>query len=350
MKKEELVKTTKELIAIESCTSDKDKIVQALEYVKTFFSKTNFIIKEFEFKGVKSLLVTLKSENPALLLHGHIDVVPAPKELFKPIVKDGKIFGRGAIDMKSGLAVLMHVIRDLSTENKKVDVGLLITTDEEIGGYNSTGELSEILKPKFVLSAEPTNLLIGNNAKGVLQLELSVTGKSAHAAYPWEGENAILKMVDMIAKIKELFPKKGDYYTTINFSKINAGDVLNKVPDQCTACVDIRFVPEEDPKKIIKNIESLGLLVKVITTSNSSTCDKNNAFVKKLQKSLKKNKLKTDFIKKHGASDIRHFTKKGVPGVTFGPTGKGMHAPDESVEIESLDNLYKVIKDFCLTT
>lgn len=65
---------------------------------------------------------------------------------------------------------------------------------------------------------------------------------------------------------------------------------------------------------------------------------------------MKKNKLKTDFIKKHGASDIRHFTKKGVPGVTFGPTGKGMHAPDESVEIESLDNLYKVIKDFCLTT
>jgi len=347
MKKEELVNTLEELIAIPSCTSDKSEIKNALNYVKKFFANQTLLVKDFETKGVKSLLISLNSQNPKLLLHGHIDVVPAPKKMFKPIIKEKKLFGRGAIDMKSGLAVLMHIIRDLSLEKSKLDVGLLITSDEEIGGDNGAGVLCNTLKPKFILSAEPTNLLISNKAKGVIQLELSVSGKSAHAAYPWDGDNAILKMNKLIPKINELFPKKGDYYTTINFSKISAGDVINKVPDLCTTTVDIRHVPEENPKLIVEKIRSLGLAVKVIAMDNAAFCDENNKFVKKLKESLKKNKLNTKLLAKNGASDVRHFTKKGIPGVTFGAIGEELHSLNENVNIDSLETLYNVLRDFC---
>ncbi len=343
---DQIVNTAKDLISIKSVTSDKEEIAKAMDYVRAFFAEKGVIIKEFEREG--SLLVSLKSENPSLLLHGHIDVVPASPGMFVPVMEGNKLFGRGAIDMKASLASMMHIIRDLSYEDEKPDIGLLITSDEETGGAKGAAVLSKRLKPAFVISGEPTDMMIGNKAKGVLELELSVVGKSAHAAYPWKGDNAISKMNKLISKLMPMFPKKGDYCTTINLSKISGGDVINKVPDKCILCIDIRYVPKTDPHELMKKIRALGFEVRIIENANSAFCPEDNPFIKKLEKSLKKNAVAPSFIAKHGASDVHHFTDQGIPGIVFGPKGEGIHSEEEYVNINSLEKFYNTLWDVCL--
>lgn len=314
-----------------------------------------FNLKKFENKGIKSVIFYNTKTFPEkfkLLLNAHIDVVPGKASQFKAIRKEDKLFGRGAYDMKCAASVFIILFKNLS-KKIKYPLGLQIVTDEEKGGFSGTNfQIQKGLKSDFVLSGEPTDFNIGIQSKGALAIDLVALGKSAHASQPWEGSNAILELMKIIQKILNLFstPSNDKWTTTCNLSWIKTtNEQSNQVPDNAIVRLDIRFVPKDRKMllKKIKNILPKNIFMTVKHFEPEHNTDADNGFVKRLSSvtNLILGK-KPDLVKHHFTSDLRHFHKIGCKGVAFGPQGAGMHADNEYVVIEGLQQYYDILEKF----
>ena len=144
------------------------------------------------------------SEGPTVVLHGHLDVVPGHEDQFTPRIEGDRLIGRGAYDMKGGLAAMMFAVRDLASQDA-VKVHFVCVSDEE--SDEQEVRASDVVVEKgyvgdFAITGEPTDLRIGVQAKGVLGTRLVVSGRSAHGSTPWLGDNAVLKAVDVFRAIE----------------------------------------------------------------------------------------------------------------------------------------------------
>src|SRR5204862_7364547 len=180
-------------------------------------------------------------KGPTVVLHGHLDVVPAEPDQFEPRVDGDRLYGRGAYDMKGGLAAIMCATRDLASQNL-VKVHFVCCCDEESEEDANRGS-DYIAKEMgylgdFAITGEPTDMLIGVQAKGVLLLRIDVRGRSAHGSTPWLGDNAVLKALDVFRAIQSLpFARESSEMfdlASINLARVSAVDGRNKVTDQCT--------------------------------------------------------------------------------------------------------------------
>lgn len=345
------VKLTEDLIEYKTVTGNQGEIDEALERLKQEFN-TGLKIREFQKEGVKSLLIASSdTEEINVLLHGHIDVVDAEEELFRPKKKDGKLFGRGAADMKSGVACITKVMKDLEEQG----LGLLITSDEEKGGFNGTGYVieEEDLNLELVISSEPDDSgdfpSIVNKQKGVLQLRISVEGGSAHASKPEKGENAAEKLMRIYREeIRPLFESGEEFATTVNLGRLRAGDAVNRVPNYAQMDLDIRYSEQYPKNQVLEDIRSIEFLkVDVTAEAPMMKTDSDNEMVKSLKKSVKKVSGKEPNTRKEAfASDMRFFTEKGVPSVCFGPEGYNLHGKNEHIVLESLGFYCEILKNF----
>src|SRR5204862_5275755 len=138
---------------------------------------------------------------------GHLDVVPAPAEQFEPHVDGDRLYGRGAYDMKGGLAAMMCATRDLMAQDT-VRVHFVCVCDEESEEDQNRGSdfvVREMgIHGDFALTGEPTDMQIGVQAKGVLLLRLEVQGRAAHGSTPWLGDNAVLKAMAVFRAIESM--------------------------------------------------------------------------------------------------------------------------------------------------
>ena len=129
---------------------------------------------------------------------------------------------------------------------------------EEIEDRSTDAVVSRGLGGDFAITGEPTNLHIGVEAKGVLAMLIEVHGRAAHSSTPWLGDNAVLKAVDVFRAIESLpFSRESSEVfdrPSINLGRIEGGDAINKVPDECRMSVDIRFLPGQDPDEILDQI------------------------------------------------------------------------------------------------
>jgi len=357
-----ILSLTKSLISIPSTPNNKKALNKVLDLALR--EVKDFTIELFEKDGYPSALVYPQKTRPnnfKIILNAHLDVVSGREEQYKPYEKDGKLFGRGAIDMKGAAAVEILVFKEVA-KRVSYPLALQLVTDEEIGGFCGTKyQIEKGVRADFVIAGEPTDFGVNNKAKGIIWLKIKTKGKAAHGAYPWKGKNALWlakKILDKIEK-KYLVPKKEAWQTTFNLAKIETGNqTFNKVPDEATISFDIRYIPEEFSKKkfekgkeiLIKKLKKLvGNLgeIEIILFEPPQFTDEKNFYLLKLKeeakKVLKKN-IKT--IVKHGGSDIRHFNQVGCQGVTFGPIGGDLHGDNEWVDIKSLEDYYLVLFNF----
>src|SRR5918998_879384 len=217
-----------------------------------------------DFDGLPVILAAVgPAQGPTVVLHGHIDVVPAHRDQFTPRVEGDRLIGRGAYDMKGGLAAMMCALVDVARQDR-VRVVFMCVPDEESEDVErrSTDTLvAEGLRGHFAITGEPTDMHIGVQAKGVLALRIAVFGTAAHGSTPWLGDNAILKAHDVFRRIETLpFSRESsDLFDrpSINLARINGGDAFNKVPDRCEMDVDIRYLPNQDPGAILAQIRAL---------------------------------------------------------------------------------------------
>lgn len=341
----------KELIKIDS--SEKEGANRAVDFCEGYLLLKNLKYETKENNGYKMLLCEIGQGNKTLILNGHLDVVSGKSEQFVPKEADGKLYGRGAADMKAAAAAMMCTIVELKDKALPCKVELQLVTDEEIGGLNCSKYLADLNPHKdFVICGEPTQLGIGIQCKGVLQIDIIVNGKSAHGSRPWEGENAIIKAYEIFNNISKLpFTTESSEiydYPSINLSKIEGGLVYNKVPDCCKLSLDIRYLPEQNTEHIISQIKQVAgdnILVKGYGDPVKTKMD--NHYVRLLANSIKRHTYcETKIFGQHGSADSKFYSKYGIPAVEFGPCGDNWHGDDEYVDIDSVYKYKEILKDF----
>lgn len=211
-----------------------------------------------------------ETDDPALIYICHMDTVTVgegwTKEPFGAEIFDGKIYGRGACDMKSGLACALSAFSSIAAEaasgkKPKHSFVFIGTVDEEDFMRGSEDAIKEgwVTENSFVLDTEPTNGQIQVAHKGRTWFEVSVTGVTAHASTPWKGADAIAAVAEIISfirrKIQECPPHKDLGISTATFGLIEGGYRPYVVPDRARVWIDMRLVPPMDTDAAIKIVE-----------------------------------------------------------------------------------------------
>jgi succinyl-diaminopimelate desuccinylase len=341
----------KELILIDSST--KEGANQAVEFCKQWLIEHDLQPDLIENNGYKMLVCEIGSGDQTIVFNGHVDVVTGKKDQFIPVEKDGRIYARGAADMKAGVAAMMMAMNELKGRKLGVKIQLQIVSDEEIGGYNCSGYLVKNgYLGDFVICSEPTQLGIALQAKGVLRLEVEVSGKSAHGSRPWEGDNAILKAYKVYEKICDLpFTKENsEFYPSpsVNLAIISGGEVFNKVPDRCLMSLDIRYLPGQNPDVILEQIKNIsGCEVRVGLHGIPVATEKDDPFIQSLRPVVEKHiGGEAVLFGQHGAADTQYFSAYGIPAIEFGPSGGNWHGDEEFVELKSIETYKNILIDY----
>ncbi|WP_018923525.1 M20 family metallopeptidase [Salsuginibacillus kocurii] len=342
-----------ELIKIDSST--KEGANEAIAYCEEWLEEQGLTTKKLENNGYHMLVSELGKGEPTVILNGHVDVIEAEEKQFEPSTKEGKMYGRGSIDMKAGVASMMETMVELKDSDLDFTVMLQLVPDEETGGNNGTKYLTEQgYLGDFIICGEPTNFGIAIQSKGVLQLDFEMEGKPAHGSRPWEGQNAIKKAYDLydsILKLPFAQEKAPPMYDkpSINLAKIKGGTVYNKVPETCKMSIDIRYLPEQSPDDILAQIkERTEGTVHVHNVSDPVTTDADNPFVKILEEALlnKTDLEKANIYGQHGSNDGKYFGEYGGAAIEFGPVGVDWHGHNELVYVESVKEYQAVLVDF----
>lgn len=346
---------TERLIGYETSSSEGIKLCSG--FIKGWLDARDIDVRQFTSRGLPVLWAEVGPEDPAatVIFHGHVDVVPGRAEQFAPRVEGDRLIGRGAYDMKGGLACLLLALADLRDQDR-IRVRMAIVPDEESeeGEGQRGGDclLANGFGGDFAVTGEPTDLQVGVAAKGVLAMRLLVEGRAAHGATPWLGENAILRAIDTYRRIQALpFASRSSRLferPSINLGRILGGDALNKVPDICAIDVDVRYLPGQDPEEILAEVAELPDSRVVSTFQREpADVDPSSPFVETLCAAAAAN---TDGhsmpVGRDGASDAVSFLRAGIPAVEFGPTGGGHHGPDEWVSVTSLGEYRRALGDF----
>jgi succinyl-diaminopimelate desuccinylase len=292
---------------------------------------------------------------PTVLFHGHLDVVPGRPEQFAPRVEGDRLFGRGAYDMKGGLAAMMLAMHDLAGQDD-VRIRLLCVPDEEsedIERRTSDELVRRGFTADFAITGEPTDLHVGVQAKGVLSCRIAVHGRAAHSSTPWLGDNAVLKAIDVFRRIESMpFSRESSEMfdrPSINLGRIVGGDAVNKVPDECVMDVDIRYLPNQDPDTILEQIRTIDdMEIRRTFVFPPAYVSSSNPYVVSLCRvvSASSGGGESVSVGRDGASDAVSFLKAGIPAVEFGPEGAGHHGPEEFVSIPSLQRYRGLLVDF----
>ncbi len=347
------VTLTERLIAFD--TSSVQGLRRAAEFVGGWLESRDIAAKQIEARGLPVTMAEVgPPDAPTLVMHGHLDVVPGGREQFHPRIDGDRLFGRGAYDMKGALAVMMLVLH-AAREQEGVRLRLGVVSDEESEEEESRGSdalVDQGFVGDFAITGEPTNLQVGVQAKGVLALRLGISGRAAHGATPWLGDNAIVKAVEVFRALESLpFARQSSELfdrPSINLGRIVGGDALNRVPDQCVMDVDVRFLPEQNPEEILAQVEGLpGTRVLATFRRPPAVVEEQSPFVVGLcEATSPHHPERVMSVGRDGASDAVSFLQAGVPAVEFGPVGDGHHGPEEWVSLSSLRIYRQALEGF----
>jgi succinyl-diaminopimelate desuccinylase len=240
----------------------------------------------------------------------------------------------------------MAKLRAAGKDQRHLPFGILITGDEEVGGFDGAQQALKKIKARFCIALDggrPDQIVV--KEKGVLRLKLTSHGKAAHGARPWLGTNAIERMVNDYFRIKRHFTNDtpDHWHRTINWGIVRAGESVNQVPDFAEAWLDIRFTENDNMQALIDQIRAEidgEIEIKehwpLFVGGDSPFLD-----------ALKRVAHSAECVFEHGASDARFLSSHGVPGVVWGADGEmSQHSADEHVVIESVSRLHDMLADF----
>jgi len=344
----EIVDLTKALIRFNSTRYRPEQITECARFVEKWLADHNIACEGLVRNGVPSIRCLPEGRSTPLLLMSHIDVVDADESLFDPFEKGGRLYGRGAIDDKYAAALSMVLLKNtMLREGRNVPLGILITGDEEVGGFNGAQACLQDVECDFCIALDGGRVdKIVVKEKGVLQLEIVAHGKTAHGARPWMGDNAIEKLIHDCRLVKGFFPEQTDpqhWHRTANLSLINAGKSINQVPDRAEAVFDIRYTEKDDIDALINQIDAAVSGSVAVKMREPLFVGSESPYLERLLELAEG--TRTGIA--HGASDARFLSQFGLNGIVWGADGNdSQHSTKEHVEIESLGRLYTTLDRF----
>jgi acetylornithine deacetylase len=315
-----------------------------------------------------------------IVLDAHQDTVPIDGmtiEPFDPVVGDGRIQGRGACDVKGGMAAMLSAFARLARERPEgaSNVVMSCTCDEEQGqlGINDLTELwsdgkrrSKLLEaaPDVAIVAEPTELHVVVAHRGAARWMIRTTGRACHSSDPSRGENAIYKMARVLAGLEEYAGLLGERVTphplcgpaTLSVGVISGGVSVNTVPDECLIEIDRRCVPGEDGQAAIDAVgqylrETLDVDFEMLPPwciGPTLADDDNGPIADELLGHVAAVAGSREKIGVPYGTHASRFAGSGVPSVVFGPGSIAQaHTKDEWVSIEQLHQAEEVYYRLC---
>lgn len=299
------------------------------------------------------LVVGERTGKPLLLLVGHIDTVPHQGQP-PAFVADGRLHGLGASDMKSGVAVMIHLLEDPDVAAGPYDV-IGVFYDREEGPVEEN-QLRTILTAvpwladaEFGVVLEPTNLDLEEGCNGAMNITLRFHGRSAHSARPWLGENAILKATALLDKFASLEPRPVEingltFYEVMGPTLASGGIARNIIPKDFELNVSYRFTPDRTLEQAEAHfrdfVGDLADEIVFVDRAPSGPVPEHNAHLERLETVSGAGRQP-----KQGWTDVARLAEYGVPAINYGPGETALaHQVEESVPIEHLDVAFGVLK------
>ena len=370
------IELTSELI---QCKSITPKSEGSLDIIISYLEPLGFNCERIDFgegiEKVENLYARFGTMEPNIAFAGHVDVVPTGDinnwsiNPFGGEVKEGKVWGRGAADMKSGIAAFIAAVSDFLKDNKNLkdfgSISFIITSDEEGKAINGTKKVVDWLKAKSetisgCIVGEPTNVTrMGDTLKigrrGSFTGSLTVTGIQGHVGYPHLAENPINSLLKMLEPFSKIYLDEGtkDFQpSSIMITSIDVNnDASNVIPGEVKAKFNIRFNTLHSASSLKtmldKQFSDVTSNYKFDFFCNAEPFLTNDDFLKTtLQKAIQKVvDINPEKSTSGGTSDAR-FISKICPVIEFGLVGKTMHKIDENVEVNDIINLTKIYNQF----
>lgn len=353
----ELIKVIEDLIKFRTETGNAQEIEKCLAYVEKLFSGSGAKVEVCRFENASPVLFirNYDADEFDVACLGHLDVVPADDEMFKPYIKDGKMFGRGTLDMKSFAAVAFNSMFYVLQEKLPIKFAVILSTDEEKGSKSTHAfmDAHPKLKAKIVLDNDVGGDIrkLVTKCKNPVFVKIMAEGKEAHGSTPWEGIDANEKLMMAWQKIRKLYPyfskempePKNKWIDTVHFAKIEGGDVANVISNHAEALLDFRLTENSSVDNLRRNLDKCmvdGVTYKIASESTPVVMDEKNPYIldyKKFAEEILGQKIEFEHI--GGATDSRSFAIRGSIVIMHSGTGDGMHAKGEFVEIDSVQQI-----------
>ena len=357
----------KSLISKASITPD-DHGCQAIMIDR--LNKIGFEIHPLKFGDVDNFWAVHGDSGPLFAFAGHTDVVPAGDENawntkpFEPTIKDGYLYGRGAADMKGGLASMVTATEKFIKENPnhKGRIAFLITSDEEGVAVNGTVKVMDYLKANeqnidYCLLGEPSSTsttgdVIKNGRRGSLNGVLKINGKQGHVAYPHLAKNPIHLVSPALDDLcNQEWDNGNDYFpaTSFQISNMHSGDgVTNVIPGDAQVKFNFRYSTETNKENLQQKVHEIldfHNLDYSIEWSHSGYpfLTPKGELVSACVEAIKKTKgIDTELSTSGGTSDGRFIAQEGTQVVELGPVNATIHQINESVLVQDLDDLSEI--------
>jgi succinyl-diaminopimelate desuccinylase len=359
-----------ELIGRKSVTPE-DGGCQAL--IAERLKPLGFRCEPMRFGEVDNLWARRGAAHPVVCFAGHTDVVPTGplaewhSDPFVPTLRDGKLFGRGAADMKSSIAAFVVAVEAFVRErpDHPGSVALLITSDEEGPSVDGTVKVVEALKRRnelidYCIVGEPTSVdwlgdMLKNGRRGSLSGKLTVRGIQGHVAYPHLAKNPVHLLAPALAELARTEWDKGNESfppTTWQVSNIHAGTGAgNVIPGSVAVDFNFRFSTESTDASLKKRVEAIlkkhGLEYSVAWTLGAKPfLSKNGRLAKIVQEAAKRHTGRSaELSTTGGTSDARFIIDICPEVIELGPVNASIHKLNEHIEISQLELLPRIYLD-----
>jgi len=377
------IEVLKDLISIDTTVPPGLNYDKAVIYLEPLFNElgfdTHMIIIPAEYAEGREGRINLichrrEKGKPRLILYGHIDVVPAEGwDAFKPRVENGKVYGRGAADMKGSIIALLLAMESLKGKRLNFDISVMVTTDEEFSQASQLQYLAQYLGPvsgAYFLNLDSSFGYVSIAGLGALQVDIKVKGKSVHSGLSHLGENAVEKANPLIKALLDLkyrveqrksnvptHPNTGlsQMEARLNINMIKGGIKINVVPDECLISVDRRLIPEENVedarKELLDTLASVpGVTWEVERVFSIPTVPpSNDPVVDKLVGIIGDTVGEGNKFGEMGSGDLSHIVATWG-GKMFG-TGVirpecNIHGKEEFVYLQDIEDMAKIVAEF----
>lgn len=268
------LKVLTDIIAINTSVPPGLNYDKIMDYLEPLFAQVSFQTQKVQIPSelaagstdrINLLAHRRYPTKPRLIFYAHVDVVPAQGwDAFAPKVEGGKIYGRGASDMKGEIAALLLALDAVKNKSLKYDTSVMITTDEEIGQADQIRYLGRFLEPlagSYFFDLDSSFGYVAIADLGAIQMDIKIKGKSVHSAMSHLGENAVEKanlLINALTRLKEEVVQRKSKVNAepstgltkmearLNINMVHGGIKVNVVPDECLISIDRRLIPEEN--------------------------------------------------------------------------------------------------------
>lgn len=311
---------------------------------------------------LNSLLVLCDPEEgaagrPLVALCGHLDTVPVhPEDRGAPRREGGRIVAPGSSDMKSGVAVALELAERMPRAARHADLALVLYSREE-GPFeeNELGPLlaasPELSRAALAVCLEPTDGKLQLGCVGSMHATLTFTGRAAHSARPWQGDNAVHRAGALLAELagrgaREVTSGGLPFREVMSVTRIEGGRARNVVPDRCTLNVNFRFAPDRSVEEAVREVEELGARhgATVQVTDRAPSCP---AFADHPEVARLRERAGLAVEPKQAWTDVARLAAAGIPAVNFGPGATAQaHQRGEWVEVAAIEAAYRALERF----